>query len=198
VKKIHKQLLLTLGIVAAIGSLAGWATFSAFSGTTSNSGNSFSAGTVVITDNDAGSALYNVSNQAPGATLSKCIKVTFTGSLDSTVKMYASSVGAVGQYINLTVTPGSGVTGSFPSCTGFSAASGGSIYNSTLKGFADTYTDYASGLSTFPDGATKWVTNDAVWYKFDLTLQNNNSANGGAGGALSTGSHSFTWEAQNQ
>ena len=197
-KKTHKQLLLTLGILVAIGSFAGWATFSAFSGTTSNSGNSFSAGTVAITDNDAGSAMYNVSNQAPGVALSRCIRVTFTGSLDSTVKMYASSVGAVGQYIDLVVTPGSGVTGSFPSCTGFTPASGGALFTGTLKGFADTYTDYSSGLATFPSGATKWVTNDAVWYRFDLSLQGNNAANGGSGGALSTGLHSFTWEAQSQ
>jgi hypothetical protein len=194
----HRKLLLTLGIVAAIGSLAGWATFSAFSGTTVSSGNSFAAGTVVIGDNDGGSALYNVSNKKPGDSVTACIKVTYTGSLDASVKMYASAVGAVGQYINLTVTPGSGVTGSFPACTGFTAASGGSIYNNTLKNFADTYTSFSTGLATNPDGLTKWVANDAVWYKFDLSLQDNNSANGGAGGALSTGSHSFTWEAQNQ
>jgi hypothetical protein len=190
---------LTLGIVAAIGSLAGWATFSAFSGTTSNSGNSFSAGTIVIGDNDAGAALYSVSNQGPtSATVTKCIKVTYTGSLDASVKMYASAVGAVGQYINLTITPGSGVTGAYPSCTGFTAFSSGSIYNNTLKNFADTYTSFATGLATNPDGATKWVANDFVWYRYQLSLQDDNAANGGAGGALSTGSHSFTWEAQSQ
>jgi hypothetical protein len=37
------------------------------------------------------------------------------------------------------------------------------------------------------------VTNDAVVYQFTLTLQSANSASG-----ADSGSHTFTWEAQNQ
>jgi hypothetical protein len=194
---MHKKILATTGVLSVVVSIAGFATFSAFSSTTTNSGNQFDAGTVYISDNDSGSAMYSVSNQKPGDSVQKCIKVTYTGTLDSSVKIYASAVGAVGQYITLLVETGSG-SPTFPGCTGFTADASPTLYSGTLKGFADTYTNYASGLADNPGTATKWVTNDAVVYRFTLTLQDNNSANGAGSGALSTGAHSFTWEAQNQ
>lgn len=192
-----RRLLASLVVIGLVGTVGGWATFSAFSSTTSNTGNTFAAGTVNISDNDAAAVMYNVSNQKPGDTYTKCIKVTYTGSLDSTVKLYASAVGAVGSYIDLTITPGTS-TSAFPDCSGFTADAGGGLYSGTLKGFADTYNSYATGLADNPGTvATKWVTNDVVAYRFVLTLQDNNNANGGAT-ALSTGAHSFTWEARNQ
>ena len=194
---MHKKILATIGVLGVVVSVAGFATFSAFSSTTTNSGNQFDAGTVYISDNDSGAAMYSVSNQKPGDSVQKCIKVTYTGTLDSSVKIYASAVGAVGQYITLLVETGSG-SPTFPGCTGFTADASPTLYSGTLKGFADTYTSYASGLADNPGTATKWITNDAVVYRFTLTMQDNNSANGAGSGALSTGAHSFTWEAQNQ
>lgn len=191
-----RKVLITLVLVGLVGAVAGLASFSAFSSATANAANSFAAGTVNIGDNDAGTAMYSVTNQKPGDTLTKCIKVTYTGSLASTVKLYASAVGTVGSYISLTVTPGTG-SPTFPGCTGFTADASGAIYTGTLKGFADTYSSYATGLADNPGAASSWVTNDAVVYQFTLTLQDNNSANGGAT-ALSSGTHSITWEAQNQ
>ena len=71
-----------------VGALAGVGTFSAFSSTTVNSGNDFAAGTVFISDNDAGSAMYNVSNQVPlNSVTTQCITLTYTGSLDADVKL---------------------------------------------------------------------------------------------------------------
>lgn len=194
-----RQLLLTLLIVGMVG-LATFATFSAFSSTTENAGNSFAAGTVYISDNDAGSAMYSLSNQKPGTTTSKCIKVTYSGSLDADVKLYTTStIGAVGQYVNLTITPGTQTTSVFPDCTGFVADATGALYSGTLANFASTYGSYAAGLADFPGTlATKWVTNDSVVYRFDVSVQDNNNANGGSSGPLSTGSHTFTWEARNQ
>jgi hypothetical protein len=183
---------LTLGAFAAVTAIAGMlATFGAFSSTTSNPGNSFAAGTVTIGDNDGGTALYNLSNQKPAATTEKCIKVTYTGSLDSSVKLYSSAVTAGGQYVDLAVTSG---TGTQQDCTDFAAdASNSGVYSGTLKNFADTYTSYATGLADNPLAATKWQTNDAVTYRFRVTLQDTNSAQG-----ATTGTHSFTWETQNQ
>ena len=192
-----RRLLVGLVVLGILGGLTGWATFAAFSSTTSNTGNEFAVGTVNIGDNDAGAVMYNLANQKPGDSVTRCIKVTYTGSLDSTVKLYASAVGSVGNYVDLTVTPGTGDV-TFPGCTGFTADSGGALYSGTLKGFADTYTNYDTGLVDHPGTtATKWVANDAVVYRFVLTLQDNNAANG-VSSALSTGAHSFTWEARNQ
>ena len=196
---LRTKLLLSLVIVGAVASLAAFATFSAFSSTTTNDGNSFAAGTVYLTDNDAGSALYNVSGKKPGDTAQGCIKLTYAGSLASTVKLYTtSSIGSLGQYIDMTVEKGT-QSGSptFPSCTGFTADSGGTIYTGTLANFAATKTSFASGVSAFPGSQAQWNQNDTLVYRITLTLQDNNTANGGAS-ALSTGTHSFTWEAQNQ
>ena len=186
----HKVLLtvMVIGLTAAVG---GFGIFAAFSGTTSNPGNSFAAGTVTISDNDSDSALYNVSNQKPGVTTEKCIKVTYAGSLDSSVKLYASTVTAGGQYVDLAITSG---TGALTDCSDFTAdVSNSSVYSGTLKNFADTHTDWTSGLADNPLAQTKWAQNDAVTYRFRVDVQDNNSAQG-----ATTGSHSFTWEAQNQ
>jgi hypothetical protein len=191
-----RKILATAAVLGLTGVAGGWATYSAFSSTTSSTGNTFAAGTVNVADNSLGAYMYQVSNQKPGDSVTKCIKVTYTGTLDAAVKLYVSSVGAVGQYVDMTITPGSG-SPTFPGCTGFTPDAGGAIYTGTLKSFADTYSSYAAGFVDNPGTtATKWVANDSVVYQITLTLQDNNSANGGAT-ALTTGAHSFTWEARN-
>src|SRR4051794_32397187 len=150
-----RKALLTVLVVGLAGILVGFGTFSAFSSTTANTGNNFSAGTVQIADNDGGaSVMYNVSNKKPGDSAQSCITVTYTGSLDADVKLYASAVAAVGQYIDLTITPGTGTVGFGSTCTNFVPDAGGAIYTGTLKGFADAKTDFASGLATKPGGLT--------------------------------------------
>jgi hypothetical protein len=60
-----------------------------FTGTTTNSANTLGAGTVVITDNDAGVAMFNASNLTPGASAAVCMGVSYTGSLTpSAIKLY--------------------------------------------------------------------------------------------------------------
>ena len=77
--------LLVLGIVACI---AGAGVFSAFSSQTDNPGNIITAGTVKLEDNDGGSALYVIAGAKPGDTKTSCIKVSYVGSLASTVKLF--------------------------------------------------------------------------------------------------------------
>ena len=61
-----RKVLLTLLVLGALCSLVGVGTFGAFSSTTSNSNNQFASGSVIIADNDAGSAMYSVSGKKPG------------------------------------------------------------------------------------------------------------------------------------
>ncbi|HEX7464711.1 MAG TPA: TasA family protein [Actinomycetota bacterium] len=184
-----RKLLLTLLVVGVIGSLAGFGTFSAFSSTTSNDNNSFEAGTVYITDNDNNVAMYQVANAAPGDSDVSCITVTYLGTLDASVVLYATGiVGPLAPYVDVTVEQGTS-SSPFDSCATFVA--GSTLFSGTLATFPSTY---AGGLST---GPSPWVTNDAVSYRFTVTLQDDNAANGGVAGPLSTGAHSFVWEAQN-
>ena len=57
-----RKTLLSLLLVGALGAVAGIGTFSAFSATTVNAGNTFDAGTVVISDNDANCAMYTIAD----------------------------------------------------------------------------------------------------------------------------------------
>lgn len=193
-----RKTLLTILVIGIVGALAGVGTFSAFSSTTLNSGNSFAAGTVYITSNSAGSALYSVANQKPLSSVQGCIVVTYSGTLPASVRLYTTStINPVGAYISLTVDKGTfpGAPPAFPSCTGFT---GTNIFTGTLSGFATANSNYATGIAAFPGAQTQWNQNDTLVYRFTATMQDNNLANGGAGGALSSGLHSFTWEAQNQ
>ena len=57
-----RKVLLSLLVVGVAGSVAGTGTFSAFSSTTANPGNAFTAGTVTISDNDSGSSMPNAAS----------------------------------------------------------------------------------------------------------------------------------------
>jgi hypothetical protein len=190
------KVLLTALCVGALGSLAAMGVFGAFSSTTTNAGNTITAGTVAIADNDAGAAMYSLAAAKPGESVSKCIKVTYTGSLDADVHIYTTStIGSLGQYVDLTITPGTQATSTFPSCTGFTADASGAIYTGTLQSFGSAKNSYANGVVDYPGSGTKWATNESVVYQVTATLQS--SAPDAAQG-LTTGAHTFTWEARNQ
>ncbi len=191
------KVLMTLLCMGSLGSFAAIGVFGAFSSTTSAASSQFASGTVTLGDNDLGGAMYSVANAKPGESVTKCIKVTYTGSLDADVRLYTSStIGSLGQYVDLTVTPGTQSSSSFPSCTGFVADSGGALYSGTLAAFGTAKNSYTNGVVDYPGtSATKWATNDSVVYQFTATLQS--SAPDAAQG-LTTGSHTFNWEARNQ
>jgi predicted ribosomally synthesized peptide with SipW-like signal peptide len=187
-----RSVLASILVVGVVGLVAGAGTFAAFSATTGNTGNAFAAGTVVLADNDAGSAMWSVTNRIPGDSATTCIRLTYTGTLDATVKVYsASSVDTVDQYLTLTVEKGSMPGGTtFPNCTGFSSES--TIYSGTVQGFKNSNNSYANGVAANPGAQTKWIQNDTLVYRFTVTLQNNTGAQG------LTSTTGFTWEARNQ
>ncbi len=185
----------TAVVVGLIGAVAGVGTWSAFSGTTSNDGNTFAAGTVSLSDNDSGSAMLSLSGAKPGDSDTSCIEVTYTGSLASAVRLHGATTGTgLDPYLTLTVTRGT-TTSAFDSCTGFTADAtdyngngAGVIYSGTLQAFPDTY---AAGIvdpnSTSPES---WATSEKHAYKFVVTVQDNNAAQG------KNATQQFTWEAR--
>jgi predicted ribosomally synthesized peptide with SipW-like signal peptide len=195
--QLRRKILITIGLVALVTGVAGVGTFSAFSSTTSNSGNSFAAGTVHLTDNDSGLALYNVGVGAPGASVVKCIKLTYAGTLSADVKLYMTfSLGPLAGLVDLTVEKGtSSGAPVFPNCGTFSSEA--TLYSGTLAGFASAHGSYANGLAAYPGSQSAWNETDTLVYRITLSLQDDNGANGGAT-PLSTGAHGFTWEARNQ
>jgi hypothetical protein len=188
-----KKALRTLVVVAVAGGLAALGAFSAFTSQADNPGNTVTAGSVDLADNDAGSALYSLTGVKPGdVSTAKCIRVSYSGSLDADVKLYTpSTIGALGPYVNLKVEAGTQASPSFPSCSGFSAET--TLFDAALSTFPTTY---AGGLSDYPGtSATKWANGDVVVYRVTTTLSA--STPDGVQGAT-TGSHTLRWEARNQ
>ncbi len=155
----------------------------AFVDTTDNTSNHFSAGTVVLDDDDSGTVLFNVNNLAPGSPRQNCIRVSYTGSLAANVRMYGAASGSLAQYLDVTVEVGSG--GTFGNCTGFSG--GTTLYTGTLSDFAASRTNFTNGLAGW-NGATNPSNRT---YRITVTMQDDNAAQGLSADA------DFTWEAQN-
>lgn len=186
---------LALSVVLMLGlwAVAGGSTYAALTGTTNNAGNTFSAGTVTLTDNDASGALFTFTNQKPGVTVNSCIKVTYTGSVTtSALKLYASTAtGAMAPYLNLTVTKGTDSSPSFSGCTNFTpdatnynALGAGVLFNGTLSTYPTTY---AAGLS---DPNSAWTNSTSASYRFTVSVADTDAVQG------LTSAATFTWEAR--
>ena len=185
-----RKALWSLLLLVVIGGLAAFGALSAFSDTTSNAGNQFSTGTLTL-GNNATSPLYNVTNGKPGTpSPDHCIRITYSGSLPVAVRVYRSAFSGgstpnLSDHVTVTVTKG---TGTQEDCSDFAGAT--TVYNGTLTAFA---TDWTSGLAlTNAADDAAWGQNDAVTYRFSAQVADDNAAIG-----LSTGTHSFTWEARN-
>jgi hypothetical protein len=176
----------------ATGLLVWQSSYSAFSATTDNPTSNWTAGTVVLADDDSNSVLFNASTLKPGDTGTKCIVVTSSGNLASAIRLYQSgytNTAALGTYVNLVIDEGTGGTFSSSgpsSCTGFTF--GANDYSGTLAGFAGK-TSFVTGVSSWAPAAGTL----AKTFRFTYTLDAA-TPNGSQGG---TAAAAFTWEAQN-
>jgi hypothetical protein len=195
-----RRKLFLAALVAAVAAGAGSYTWAAFVATSTNDGNTITSGTVTLSDNDADGALLSLSAALPGATDTGCIRVRYTGSLSSTVRLYGTTGGTgLDQNLDVTVTRGvySPSEPAFDSCTNFQAdatnyigAGAGVIYSGTLQGFPD---NYAGGLVDPTAGSPEaWTATEDHVYRIQVTLQNVQAAEG------RTATQTFTWEARNQ
>jgi hypothetical protein len=168
-----------LGGVLFSGLLVWTSSEAAFTTTTSNPANSWSAGTVNLTD-DSSSALFTAASLVPGDTDQKCILVTYSGSLAAGVKVYVSSLtGTLGPYLTMTIEQGTGATSS--SCTGFVPET------STTQKVSTLGTDWATGFGTW---APTGVGTPTKAYRFTYAIDADNAA------ANRTAGITFTWQAQ--
>lgn len=161
----------------------------AFTASTDNGSNTWSSGTVTISDDDSSSVMYNATNIKPGSVGIKCINVTYSGSLAGAVRLYATASGTLGQYLDVTIEEGSGAAGGATlSCTGFTSASTLTSGGETLDSFATAHTDWTNGVSSWaPTGASS----ETKSYRVTVALQDTNSAQNKSASAT------FTWEARN-
>lgn len=130
------------------------ASYAAFTDTTANRDNSWTAGSVTITDTRNGVAMFEATDLVPGAgPTEQTITATYEGTLDADVKLYGerfsilapTSEGlqpvsgtekTLADYIHLTIVGNEGAS--------FGAGPQGEIFRGTLASFAK---DYGSGNS---------------------------------------------------
>ncbi|MDP9227745.1 MAG: hypothetical protein M3M99_01685, partial [Actinomycetota bacterium] len=114
--------------------------------------------------------------------------------LPTEVRLYTpSTIGALGPYIDLVITPGTQAAATFPDCTGFTPDAGGAVFTNTLTNFAATHNTFLNGIEFNPGGGANWAAGTEVVYQFQVTL--NSGAPVGAQGQ-STGTHAYEWQAQ--
>lgn len=144
-------LALTAGLVIRTSSAV-------FTAQTDNTGNSLEAGTIVLTDDDAGATALTMSNIAPGEYSENCIVVEYDGSLDPervsvfSTSDFVPSVAGMQNQVNLTIEEGDGTsTGSFGDCSGFSPDVT-LVDAEPLSDWHARATDYDSGDGTWDPG----------------------------------------------
>lgn len=198
-----RSLAAALSPVLALAALLTMSTTNAaFNALTSNLGNSLSSATVTLADSQGGTsagavgtALWTSSTGlVPGSTDTRCIKVTYNGSVTAQVRFYVASgalTGTLGPYLRVSVSEGT--VGAAADCSDFGGTVT-SLYNpgdtddaQTLSALAAANTSFASGLSTWqPTGSGQFRTYRITW----TVLADN-------GGQNKTASVAFSWEARN-
>ena len=176
------------GVLAMLAAsfMAVQATAAAFSAQTDNTANELQAGTVALSDDDAGYALFDGSSLlGPGDVQVACIEVTYSGSLDADVRLYGALTGGTGleAYLDLTIERGTG------DCTAFGTPT--EVWGS---GDGDLG-DFLAAASSFADGVDNWAPaggggDDTVPYRFTVGQQDDNAAQGNSTIV------NFVWEAQ--
>ncbi len=175
--------LVLAALLGLVGSavLVHTASQAAFSATTVNAGNTWTAGAVMLSTDDGGMALFSADGLTPAsAPLVKCIEVTYDGTVAAPVRLSGEAPGGtgLGAYLDLTVDVGTGGCGAF---------TGGTLYNGTVADFGTTHSSTATGL------ATTWTPaamGESRTFRFTVTVRDDNAANG------LTCTMPFTWEAR--
>ncbi len=200
---------LAVGLLGSGAMMLG-ASYSAFSATAVDGTNNWSVGTVAISDDDGGSAMFttgvpgtgqvSAAGLKPGQAVVDCIKVTYSGSLASSVKIYATGVTdtngvstGMTAYVHVKIEEGTGSSfAASPACNGFSATS--TLWDSSTHGGVASDllnvfpTAYATGATS-----TGWTNGTAKVYRFTMTLDSTTPDTSQGASAAAT----FNWQAQN-
>ena len=101
----------------------------AFTASTSNTGNGFTAGDLSLFDDDDDTAMFNATGMVPGSSVTECITVTYDGDVTpAPVRLYGTGTGALAPFLDLRIEVGTG--GSSSSCAGFTPS--GTLFDDTL------------------------------------------------------------------
>jgi predicted ribosomally synthesized peptide with SipW-like signal peptide len=159
--------------IAAVGVLLVQGSTAAFTASTDSKSNVVESGTVVLTNDGAGTAMFNLGNLNGGQTVERCINVSYDGSLTADIRLFGASSGELAPGLATTIEIGAG-------------AVGGKGFSDTLDVFGKNNTSYATSLGGFNE-ATKGASKS---YKVTVKVSNLAAYQGKSAMA------DFTWEAQ--
>lgn len=157
--------------VIAASALIWQSSYAAFSGTTRNSGNNWSTGSVTLTDDDLGAARFQVADMTPGVSGTKCITITANASVPGKVKGYVvnpvTSPQGLESYIKVVVKGGTG--GGFGTCTGFTADGVNPVVPSTSLAALAAANSYGSAVGGWDVVAGSQSRTYEITWTFDTT-----------------------------
>jgi hypothetical protein len=108
--------------VAAVGVFLIQGSEAAFTANTASGSNSVQSGTVALANDGAKTAVFNVGNLNGGQVVTRCVNVTYTGSLTADIRLLGSADGALATGMATTVEVGTGAAGGAKfDCDGFAA-----------------------------------------------------------------------------
>jgi hypothetical protein len=218
-----------LGLIAALSAIPAsmlltglmiWhASYAAFTASASTGTNSWTSGTVAITNDQSGAVVWNLTGAKPDtatSTLSPpasgvytpaagssaggaaCFKVTYSGNLAADVRVYASTLtetganGGLGPFMLFSLDTGTdGAGGSDLTCAQYTTSG---TYN---FGTATNSTTFLSSFPTTYSGAsTTWSPSSSAtkWYRLSWLLPQNTNATTAQGQQVQV---VFKWEADN-
>jgi hypothetical protein len=98
-------------------------------------GSALSTGSISLSDDDSGRALFDFSNMAPGRPIIRCIEIAYDGTITPVDLTLASeSTGDLGAFMDVKVETGTGA--GFDSCDGFTSED--TVFTGTLATFTDS------------------------------------------------------------
>lgn len=210
--RLRSLLLVAVPVGLVLSATVVWqSTAAAFTASTDNVGNSWQTGSVVLTDSDGGSALFNSTLDGalkPGSTRSGCIRVDYAGSLPATIKLYVTTptagATALDPYLVMSVEQGQNVTAATPvaaDCSSGFTATGTPTFAYNTKVASDATADQAKTMSALKAAAHDYTSgltvgsavpqNTSLTFKITYSVVDNNSAQNTQSQAT------FTWEARN-
>jgi hypothetical protein len=188
------------GLLAA-GLLVWQGSYAAFSATTNDNTNTWTSGSLALTNNGGG-ATYSATTTAtfggtalkPGATGTTCLTVKSNGTSAGTLAMYESALAdsspSLGAQIQLTVTEGVPATDVQANCTGFPTTGVTTVAtNQPLSTFPTTYAT-ATGTTLVATGTVLEA------YKVVWTFASTGTNPGDSALMGKTVTAGFTWEIQ--
>jgi hypothetical protein len=186
-------------------------TAAAFTASTDNAGNTWQAGSVVLADNDGGSALFDSTRDSalqPGSTRPRCIRVDYTGSLPANIKLYVTTPAAgattLDGYLVMSVERGQDVTAATTvaaDCSSGFTPTSTPTFSYNTKSASDPTSDQTKTLSALKSAASDYTTgllvgsavpqNTSLTFRITYSVKDDNNAQNTQSMAT------FTWEAQN-